>query len=398
MGVRTSGWSGLPTSRGSWDEGAARRALDAWAGDNIAKYGRGFLWSDGSGNKTGFKFPIAMPINGKLTVFLSAVRAAKARLNQGNIPSPDKAKIATILDRLSESYSEGEEMSLVASAPVHPPKAWFNRPKITNKSKVVVTEHGQVYGWVAPDTCHRGALSAAGYCQMPPRSRNGYSNFHTGSTKTAEGDLVHTGVIVWDTTHADESYGARRAVAHYEDTGRAVADVRVGDLDNGGIWFSGSMRPDADEAAFQKLRQSPPSGDWRNLNGNLELIAVLATNTPGFPVLASVGDGEEQEAVWADLDDGDVIIRMDEEDRQVCLIASFAVFADDDEDDSDEFEDEDEPADEEEEDDEAEMASKADDDDCDCPGKKLAGYSFLLTPDEAKAQAALLAQFEPLGV
>lgn len=285
-------------------------------------------------------------------------------------------------------------MSLVASAPVHPPKGWFNRPKITSKSKVVVTDEGQVYGWVAPDTCHRGALSAAGYCQMPPRSRNGYSNFHTGTTKTAEGDLIHTGVIVWDTTHADESYGARRAVAHYEDTGQAVADVRVGDLDNGGIWFAGSMRPNASEAAFQKMRQSPPSGDWRNLNGNLELVAVLASNTPGFPVLAAIGDDEE--VMWANLDEGDRIIRMDEEDRQVCLIASFGVFAEDD------GEDEDDPADEEEdeEDDEAEMASKADedDDDCNCPGKKLAGYEMLLTPEEVKAREALLAEFTRLEV
>lgn len=393
MGVRTSGWSGLPTSRSSWDEGRARAALDAWAGDNMAKYARGFLWVGADpALKTSYKFPIAMPVNGKLTVFLSAVRAAKAYLDRGDIPSADKAKIATILDRLSESYSEGEQMSLVASAPVHPPKAWFNRPQITGKQKVVVTDDGQVYGWVAPDTCHRGALSAAGYCQMPPRSRNGYSNFHTGTTKTAEGELLHTGVIVWDTTHADESYGARRAVAHYEDTGQAVADVRVGDLDNGGIWFAGGMRPNASEAAFQKMRQSPPSGDWRNLNGNLELVAVLATNTPGFPVLASIGDDEE--SVWADLEAGDRIIRMDDEDRQVCLIASFGVFAEDDEDAADEQD----PADEEEDTkDDEEMASKADDD-CGCPGKKLAGYDLLLTEDEVKARKALLAEFTLLEV
>lgn len=396
MTVRSSGWGSLPTSRGSWDEGAARRALDAWAGDNMGKYARGFLWVGGDpALKTSYKFPIAMPVNGKLTVFASAVAAAKSYLNRGNIPSADKAKIATILDRLSESYREGEQMSLVASAPVHPPKAWFNRPKITGSTKVVVTDDGQVYGWVAPDTCHRGALSAAGYCQMPPRSRNGYSNFHTGSTKTAEGDLLHTGVIVWDTTHADESYGARRAVAHYEDTGQAVADVRVGDLDGGGIWFAGGMRPGASDAAFQKMRQSPPSGDWRNLNGNLELVAVLATNTPGFPVLASVGDGEE--SVWADLDAGDVIFRVDEEGRQVCLIASFAVFAAD-EDDQDEQDPADEETDTEDEDeDEAEMASKPDDD-CDCPGKKLAGYELLLTPQELKDRQTLLTEFAPLGV
>lgn len=397
MGVRTSGWSSLPTSRGSWDEGAARRALDAWAGDNMAKYARGFLWQGGDPSlKTSYKFPIAMPVDGKLTVFLSAVRAAKAYLNRGDIPSADKARMATILDRLSESYSEGEEMSLVASAPVHPPKAWFAKPNITSKSKVVVTDDGQVYGWVAPDTCHRGALSAAGYCQMPPRSRNNYSNFHTGTTKTKEGELLHTGVIVWDTTHAQESYGARAAIAHYENTAHAVADIRVGDLPNGGIWFAGGMRPDADEAAYQKMRQSPPSGDWRRLNGNLELVAVLATNTPGFPVLASIGD--EEQSVYADLDDGDIIVHMDAEDRQMCLIASFAVFADG-EDDEEAMESDDSPEEEDKEakDKEAEMASKSGD--CGCKGDYgLDGFDFLLTPKEYQAHVNLVASFEPLEV
>ena len=32
------------------------------------------------------------------------------------------------------------------------------------------------------------------------------------------------------------------------------------------------------------LRALTPSGDWRGVNGNLELVSILAVNTPGFPV------------------------------------------------------------------------------------------------------------------
>ena len=35
---------------------------------------------------------------------------------------------------------------------------------------------------------------------------------------------------------------------------------------------------------LRALRASPLSGDWRAAAGGLEMVAVLAVNTPGFPV------------------------------------------------------------------------------------------------------------------
>jgi hypothetical protein len=32
------------------------------------------------------------------------------------------------------------------------------------------------------------------------------------------------------------------------------------------------------------LRAASLSGDWRRINGNLELVAALAVNVPGFPI------------------------------------------------------------------------------------------------------------------
>lgn len=380
FGVRASGWSGLPTSTASWDEGRARAALDAWAGDNMAKYGRGFLWSDGSGNKTGFKFPIAMPVNGKLTVFRNAVNAAKARLNQGDIPSADKAKMATILDRLSESY---EEMSLVAAgAPLNPPKAWFSDPGLTGPTKITVTPEGRVYGHLAEfGKCH---LTFANTCVTVPRSQRGYADFHAGTTKTKEGAVLNTGVLTVDTGHADTTWGAdaARVKAHYDNTGTAAAVVRAGE-DAYGVWVAGSLVPGADETLAQKLRRSPLSGDWRRIGGGLELVAALGVNRPGYQITAS---GVEEFLIYAD---GQGIAEFDieenfvvetEDDEIMTLIAALG------------------PSDDEADEngwgadfaDEAEATEEAaTDSDCGCPdvAKALEGYKPLRLASE-RAQLA----------
>lgn len=323
MPVHSSGWDSLPTSTASWDEGRARAALDAWAGDNMAKYGRGFLWQGGDPNlKTSYKFPIAMPVNGKLTVFRNAVSAAKAYLNRGDIPSADKAKMATILDRLSGSY---EELSLVAgAAPLNPPKAWFANPKLPGPTKVTVEPDGRVYGHLALfGSCH---LTFANTCVTVPRSRRGYADFHAGSTKTKDGGVIDTGVLTVDTGHADTTWGlAEQVKAHYDNTGTAAAVVRAGE-DAYGVWVAGSLVPGANEELAQKVRRSPLSGDWRRIGGGLELVAALGVNRPGYAITAS---GEEQFLIYSEgvgvaefnIDEDFVI---ETEDNEItCLIAAL---------------------------------------------------------------------------
>lgn len=328
--VRSSGWSGLPTSTAAWDEGRARAALDAWAGDDMSKYARGFLWVGGDPQQKGsYKFPIAMPVNGKLTVFKAAISAAKGRLNQANIPAADKSSIGTILNRLSASYDQGtsdnEEMSLVAgAAPLNPPKAWFADPKLTGPTKVTVDSDGRVKGHLALfGSCH---LTFANTCVTVPRSQRGYADFHAGTTKTHEGEVLDTGVLTVDTGHADTGWRmADRVKAHYDNTGTAAAVVRAGE-DSYGVWVAGSLVPGADEELAQKLRRSPLSGDWRRVGGNLELVAALGVNRPAFAITASgekeyliVTDGEGLEEFNIDED----VVYSTEDDEVTCLIASF---------------------------------------------------------------------------
>lgn len=318
FGVRSGGWSDLPTTTASWDEGRARAALDAWAGDSMSKYARGFLWSGpDTENKTNYKFPIAAPIDGKLTIYQAAVNNAKARLNQANIPAEDKQRMLGILNSIQARYrSDSQEMALVASvAPVHPPKAWFSMPPIGPKNKIVVTDEGRIYGWVAPPAvCHRGAMAANGTCITPATMARTFAHFETGTTKTAEGDLVDTGTLVWDTTHADTSLRASFAKRHYEDTGMAFAGVKAGFKD-GGIWFSGTMLPGSTDTDYAKARRHSLSVDARRVGQDLALIAALAVNAPGFPVLtASLGEDDEDMGVEVAFEEG----------VQMTLLASWA--------------------------------------------------------------------------
>jgi hypothetical protein len=283
--VRTSGWSDLPTSTGAWDEGAARAALDAWAGDDMAKYAKGFLWSDGSGNKTGFKFPIARPVDGKLTIFIRAVNNAKARLSSADIPSADKAKILSILNGLQERYDgeDDEEMSLVAAAMDRPPAAWFADPKLDRPTPLEVTEDGRVFGHMALwNSCHKAFRHK---CIMPPRSATGYKHFRLGKVLCDDGSMVKVGRVTVGTGHADERFGVIPAREHYDNTGTCAAIV-VPYEDKFGLALAGATVAGLPEEKVAELRRSPLSGDWRRANGNLELVGALGVNDPGFEVVS----------------------------------------------------------------------------------------------------------------
>lgn len=319
--VRTSGWGSLPTSTASWDEGAARQALDEWAGDSIEKYGRAFLWSDGSGNKTGFKFPIAKPVDGKLTIFIRAVNNADARLSQANIPAADKSKIQGILDGIEKRY-KGDSMT-AATAPTNAPAAWFQDPMLPGPTKLRVTPEGRVYGHLAQwNTCHRGIGNS---CVLAPKSIYNYAHFKTGSTLTADGTLLPVGNLTYGAGHADTNLGYIAAAAHYDNAATTVANVNVGE-DAHGIWVAGSMSPGTGELEAQQLRAHPLSGDWRRTGGNLELIAALAVNTPGFPVdepqYAMTASGEQQTLTAAGIVYEDVVVAAVESEEDLTQTAT----------------------------------------------------------------------------
>lgn len=208
---------------------------------------------------------------------------------------------------------QGPAITLVASGGWSAPSSFFAEP--TDKEcppgeGIVFSEDGRrVFGYIAEwDVCHIGLGEA---CTTAPPSATDYAYFRTGTVTTEEGEDVKVGRLTYATGHANPRLAAQPAAAHYDDTGSAWAYVAAGENDRG-IWFSGMVRPGLDEAALGEIKASSRiSGDWRRLGDNLELVAALSVNTPGFPiqkpqvslaagaqislVAAGVVDGERQE-------------------------------------------------------------------------------------------------------
>lgn len=174
---------------------------------------------------------------------------------------------------------------MTAVFPLKPPGDWFDLPEADTPTPLTFEKNGRVYGHIALwGSCHTGFLNGAvAECVQPPPSRTDYQHFHLGTIETAEGRDVRVGKITYATGHAPLSASARVAADHYDNTGSVGAFVRAR---NGsvGIWVSGSVRSDISDEGFRDLRANPPSGDWRSLNRNLELVAALSVPVPGFPV------------------------------------------------------------------------------------------------------------------
>jgi hypothetical protein len=133
-----------------------------------------------------------------------------------------------------------------------------------------ITGHAALWG-----RCHAGFRNR---CVVPPRGAE-YSRFLHGEAVPG----IPTGPLTVGTTHAKMEASAVEAFEHYAHTGRAVADVAVGE-DHLGLWVSGRLRPGISDRDLADLRGSSLSGDWRPVNGKYRLTGLLAVNQPGYLV------------------------------------------------------------------------------------------------------------------
>lgn len=211
-----------------------------------------------------------------------------------SIPAFARARIELVEEEATDEPTPEVEPALVAAAapPVAPPTAWFADPALPGPTPLTVTDEGEVYGHLATwESCHI-SHSGNGVCVPPPRSTTDYAHFHTGYLVTEEGDEVAVGRLTMGTGHADtrRKLSVQEVLAHYDNTGTAAADIRVGE-DRWGIWMHGALRPHMTPEKVRELRSSPASGDWRRvgLSTSMELVAALAVNVPGFGVLRPRG-------------------------------------------------------------------------------------------------------------
>jgi len=194
---------------------------------------------------------------------------------------------APLPEGIYEETPEDFEYQLAAlaasAAPIVPPKAWFKDPGLTQATPLTITDEGKVFGHIASwTTSHIGM----GRGVKPPRSASKYAYFRTGELRTDEGD-IQVGQLTLAGGHASLQASAEEAVKHYDDTASAVADVIAGE-DAFGIWVAGALRPDVTPSQIRAFRASSPSGDWRPINGRLELVAVCQVNVPGFPIARAI--------------------------------------------------------------------------------------------------------------
>lgn len=184
-----------------------------------------------------------------------------------------------IYEEQLEDYETDFSALVASAAPVVPPRDWFNDPKLDKLTPLTTTDEGRVFGHIASWNANHIGLPAG---TRPPRSASKYAYFRTGELRTTDGD-VQVGQLTLAGGHANMSFSAQDAVKHYDDTASALVDVVAGE-DRYGIWVAGALRPDATPTQIRAFRASAPSGDWRPINGKLELVAVCSVNVPGFPV------------------------------------------------------------------------------------------------------------------
>lgn len=219
---------------------------------------------------------------------LSAVHATDLDYTLAASGGPGWAKIEPI-------WEDDEDQALVASitaaAALAPEgtvssvsvltEADFAPPKLTGPTPLTITEDGRIYGHLALwGQCHIGIGNA---CVTAPHSVTGYSHFHSGSVLLNDGRELPVGKITMGGGHADPELGYIPAIEHYDDVCTMAALVRASE-DEWGIPVAGRMLPHIGPEKYTIMRAAPLSGDWRRIGGNLELVAALSVNTPGFGV------------------------------------------------------------------------------------------------------------------
>lgn len=225
----------------------------------------------------------------------------------------------------ADEKAEVPSVTLTASAGQSVSADYFRNPELTKPTSLKVTDDGRVFGHIAAwGVCHIGNPEGEGICTVAPPSETDYAYFLSGEYVTDAG-RIPVGQISLGGGHADGKLGMRAALAHYDNTSTAVADITVG-TDDHGIWFSGKLRDDVTDAQVIALRAAGKvSGDWRGVivhgQESLELMAALAVNVPGFPIprTSYAMDGDVQLSLTAagiPMDKHDVISAEFEEQME----------------------------------------------------------------------------------
>jgi len=200
-----------------------------------------------------------------------------------NPPGPPKPPPAALVASIGDA-PEDPDMALLASSASEPYNSqFFARRELLGPTPLTVNrDTGEVYGHFGQwGECHIGKLAETGMCTTVPQTKHGYDYFHVGEVITDQGPLPIGKITIGQGHYTGK--GWRGAVEHYDRTGSIVAVVRAYEDDWGGQ-FAGQLRRGVQpEQVDELMAAGQVSGDWRMLNGNLELVHILGVNVGGFP-------------------------------------------------------------------------------------------------------------------
>jgi hypothetical protein len=172
----------------------------------------------------------------------------------------------------------GIDVDITASMGVVQEHAVFYVPEADKPQKIVVDEHGHVYGHLSLwESCHDGVV---GRCVRTPRPNDNYASFNKPGVLTDKG-IVETGMIFTYGGHRAAN-GADTLEDAYGGIENAWADVRIIE-GRFGPWLSGIVRPGISDEVIYAARASRISGHW--VNGKLK--AIVSVNAEGFDVPGS---------------------------------------------------------------------------------------------------------------
>lgn len=185
--------------------------------------------------------------------------------------------------------------------PEVPPRSWFNEPDVDPSYQLIVTDEGQLFGYLAPkDAPHR----AAGYRGQNRRVRMDnvdYSKWTKTRGALTDDGWVTAGPMTMGCGHAPTT-GYRSLddrIDHYENSCSITGKLAIGH-NKYGVWVAGALEPDITPGQLSRLFVSRLSGDWQphqEKQGWREMIAALVVPNPGYTAasidVASAGpDGE----------------------------------------------------------------------------------------------------------
>lgn len=334
--VRSTGWGDVPLAGRdtTWDGDEADQRVAADCGLDVDDpsteawdcYATAFLYRDDEADpntRGAYKLGIVDIVDGERRIVPAAVFAVASVLEGGrggvDIPADQQDRVREVVsglyERMADQLEDFDEVApwdrdddqateatedsplgraLVAAVVEPAPADAFTAPDIDGYDPGYRITGRRITGHLAAaDACH---ASWTNECMGPPATQTGYRMFTRYRLATDAGEIpvgrVTTGLGQigcgckpdcpgdCDPATADDhacawTLSLTEAVAHHDQM-TTLADVAIGETDEGVIWLSGLLRPDLPADAERVLARRVWSGDWRPAGDSEELVEALA--------------------------------------------------------------------------------------------------------------------------